>query len=255
MNQKINYNTKGFTLVEMMVIVAIISILAAILVPSMLGYIRRARIAAAISDARTIRTTVENALVEEFQYKQTKISNPENAFDKQLYHAKNNQQLEYVGCFTNTSWFLYKDKLRADGTLDTSGQGEAQKIDMAIARGLDARFGNENWKKGANSANPLPYCYKTGNNCNKYLNDKRTNFGLAVMYDSSFNVIFMQIYRKGILVSYVNGEYIANDSKEARFVGTNYWSTIYEDVGKEAPEGIGDWSIGHMQKRGKTGWI
>ncbi len=52
-------NRKGFTLVELLVVVAIIAILAAALVPRLLGYTDRARQARAMSDLGTMKTVVE----------------------------------------------------------------------------------------------------------------------------------------------------------------------------------------------------
>ncbi len=69
-NKKRKINQKGFTLIELMIVVAIIGILAAIAIPQFAKYRARAQNTAALSDVRNVRTDFEGYYAEWQQYPQ-----------------------------------------------------------------------------------------------------------------------------------------------------------------------------------------
>ncbi len=56
--------TKGFTLIELIVVIAIIAILAAILVPSMMGYVKNSRASRLNANARSVHEGAQLAITD-----------------------------------------------------------------------------------------------------------------------------------------------------------------------------------------------
>jgi type IV pilus assembly protein PilA len=73
-----NRNEKGFTLIELMIVIAIIGILAAIAIPQFAAYRKRSYNSAAQSDLRNAATAQEAYYVDEATYTST-VDNLEGA--------------------------------------------------------------------------------------------------------------------------------------------------------------------------------
>ena len=82
MNNKRNINDKGFTMVELIVVVAIIAVLAVVLAPQYIKYVEKSRIAADVTTLTNIEKAI-NMLVadEELTAKNTIIWNTDGKLE------------------------------------------------------------------------------------------------------------------------------------------------------------------------------
>jgi regulatory protein YycI of two-component signal transduction system YycFG len=71
----------------------------------------------------------------------------------------------------------------------------------------------------------------------EFLTKTTANYGLVIIYTSDGDIPFAQIYHNGILVTYAYGEYVANDSKDAKFIKLGQsFSDPFVQAGKNKSE-------------------
>ena len=121
---------KGFTLTEMIVVIAIISILAAVLTPTMSTYYWKARVKTANANAKAVYNTAQSAV-------QRYISIDRTADTKSLFFDKTRIIISYSG---DTHSFTYSITDGTTATGDVCIQDVVNYVNMIVS---DAR--EQNW--------------------------------------------------------------------------------------------------------------
>jgi len=129
-----NQNNKGFTLVELIVVLVVLALLAAILVPALLGYIDRSKHSQAIIDAEYIIKAVESEMV--FTYGKGDIKFVYSSDGKTIDMNKSNYpSIKRVGRLLDSETFgnpgndtLYKTNVVYSGFGFSDKRNESEQI-------------------------------------------------------------------------------------------------------------------------------
>lgn len=196
-------NTKGFTLVELIIVIAIMAVLAGAISPLVIRYIQKARAARATDEAKVILNAVEAAIASNAGADATLNTN----------RTFTNSDGNDVACGMITNWILGQTQ---SGRVFT--ESDADYADYICSKEVLANLQSESSDDykfinfNGNATRPI------GMNCVNFYNTYNCP-GVIVVYNSYGKVIFLEYYNYSSLIRYEDGEFIQVDSDT--FVGSD----------------------------------
>lgn len=185
-------NNLGFSLVELIIVIAIMAILAGAIAPAVIRYIRKARASRATDEARTIVTAVESGIA-------TKAG--EDAalhYDNTFIDSSDNSRS--VGLITN--WMLSETQ---SGTVVDEDNPEYSNYLISIEILENLSSSSEHSYKFFNFSgsdnNPI------GMNCAQFATTYPDCPGVIIAYSSNGKVLMLEYYNYGCLIHYEDNEY------------------------------------------------
>ena len=162
---------KGFTLIELVVVLAIIGVLASILVPSVMGYVKKANRSTDLSTAKTIYNDSSIVITDSEKAEAYAGTKTPAANNFTVTHAKNTETyllylVAYKEANENKQWKLYDSS--AQDFIDELNKMEPDNIALKFRR-LSNGGELENWFICRRADDPNSIEVWAGNSGNKPL--------------------------------------------------------------------------------------
>lgn len=197
-------NNKGFSLVELIIVIAIMAVLVGAIAPALIRYIDKARASRATDEARIIVNATEAALATKAGEDAPVVYN--NTF------VDSNGNTVAVGLVTN--WILAETQT---GTLysDTDSEYSNYIVSKEILENLSSSS-NHNYKFFNFTGSRTNII---GMNCSQFASQYRDCPGVIIAYGPNGKVLLLEYYNYGCLIHYEDNEY--------KFIedGTNFISS------------------------------
>lgn len=196
-----NNRKRGFTLVELIVVLVILAVLAALLVPSLTGYIDKAKKKAVITEARDVWTASQAALSECYAlYPESFTANSANNKSNCRFSVYiNNEWVKNVGKISNAALNALQKNPK-----DTVEAGTAsRRVSAMVLAYLDsadknnARYTFFDGKTITNGTKPSTYFNKT---------PKSTDIIIQLFHTVDGKVIALNFGKDGYMVTIVPGQ-------------------------------------------------
>ena len=196
---------KGFTLVELIVVIAIIVILSGILALSLVGYVRKAKEAAIKVECKCIYNAATAAIAD------TIISQRHQLLTTKTYNGKK------CGCITN--WMIAVAQNGEESRIASKEDNWCDyQTSKAILEALDSEKAKTNFYKFNGAVkNPLGMKLKDFNKAFPGVS------GFILIYDVDGTILRIEYSKGNMLCSYNGGEYtITYAEKGAQFTNVKY---------------------------------
>ncbi len=190
-NKTIYRNNKGFSLVELIIVIAIMAILAGAIAPALIRYIEKARAARATDEARIILNAVEAGIA----------SNEGNDADLQIDSLFVTSEGGTINCGVLTNWIIGKTQSgQAFEETDTNYANYVLSKEILANLQSESNSSYKFYNFNGSASRPI------GMNCASFASQYNCP-GLIIVYNSHGKVIYLEYYNYGCLVRYEAGEY------------------------------------------------
>lgn len=190
---KARNNKKGFTLVELIVVLVILAILASLLIPALTGYIDKAKQKNIIAEARGVWTAAQSGAAEYYGlYATDEATKKAMKFNITI----DGQKYTNIGRISNCSFY---DEQR---NWHKTNLSSSQKITQEILLYLDSKDPNNSQYSFGNAAEPLSGQTLEKNMKNNFRNNVPKNaVFIQLFYDRTFKVVGVNFGKNGYLVT------------------------------------------------------